>query len=221
MDHWRGYSCSTRSQRPLLCVDRRLWPVTHRLRFVAWLDYNISMRLFCYISVCMAFSLASPGCTSRSRAPIDIQLGMARDQAISALRTRDYCRGNIPVRNTETYDSCHRPGAHESESWIVVRYKKGYLHQLQRFERYANPTKATKRWHELVTARRERSGPPSQEARTRLLEVRGLPSGTVSRAAWFSQDSRVLVGVYRVRKGEDSEPDIVEELRFDVAAVGP
>ena len=146
---------------------------------------------------------------------MDIQLGLPRDQAISALRQRDYCRENIPVRNKERYDSCHRPGARTNESWIVARYEKGFLHLLQRFERYAKPELATQRWHDLVTSRTERDGQPSQEARERLLEIRGLPRGTISWAAWFTRDPGVLVGVYRLHQDGDKDPNIIEELRPD------
>lgn len=163
----------------------------------------------------LAISVASAACGAHATAPLDIHPGLTREQTISSLRARQYCRGNVPPRKTETYQQCRRPGVKIKTSWVVVDYDKDILSQLRRFERYADTSRVAKRWHDLVTMRTERDGPPSTSARERLLEIRGLPVGTVSWAAWYAADSSVLIGVYRLQRTGENDADIVEEIRLN------
>lgn len=168
-----------------------------------------------------AASIATAACAAKGQAPLNIHPGLSRDQAISSLRALRYCRGDIPMRMVETYYECDRPGARASASWVVVEYAKGVLVRLQRFERHAGSGRAAARWDDLVARRIEGAGPPSDAARARLYELRGVPAGAASWAAWFADDSRVLIGVYRLRRGAADDPDILEEILLDSGDTEP
>jgi hypothetical protein len=152
------------------------------------------------------------GCGAGAGVALDIAPGISRAETKDALSKYEYCRKAGPVRPSQTYETCSGPGVTYGHSWVVAEFDGDTLTQLQRWERFSDPERATDRWHELVTKRAEINGPPSDRVREKLRNMRGVPANAISWAAFASTDFSVVIGVYLLEAVDSDDPNILEEI---------
>jgi len=160
------------------------------------------------------------GCGGASATgPLNVRLGTERQTAVAELERRDYCRPAGPSLEVENYARCDSPGLQLGESWVVARYNEnGELDQLTRYERQPDERRATERWEALVAGGRQAFGRESKQARARLSELAEPPNGTVAWVAWFSADATTITALYLVRPSAQSEPNVVEVVRWAITS---
>jgi hypothetical protein len=166
--------------------------------------------------VVAAVAAAAGGCAAqRAEGPLLVPLGLSREDTARALRRYDFCAQVETARSEEVYPQCDRPGAGFGDAWVIAHYQGGKLARLQRFERWADDTRAAERWNQLVEKRGAKT-PVSSDARARIFERQRIPERTRSWVAF--QVEADLVGVYLLAPASPDDPSILEEILPDVAA---
>lgn len=156
-----------------------------------------------------AAALALTGCAAaRQSGPLDVRLGQSPAETGRALRSYDFCASEAGA-GRQIYPQCGRPGAAYGDAWVVVHYRGDRAVRIQRFERWADVDRATRRWSELVE-RRAALGPATDSARDRVFARQGLPERLKAWRAFERGDA--LVAVYLLDVTDASEPAILEEL---------
>ncbi len=154
--------------------------------------------------------LAMTGCAAqRAEGPLDVSLGLSRDETAHALRRYDFCAQVEPARDHEVYPQCDHPGAGYGQAWVIATYQGGRLARLQRFERWVDAARAAERWNHLVE-KRAATTPLSQDARDRIFARQQIPERTRTWAAFRAGEH--LVGVYLLTPATAEDPSILEEI---------
>jgi hypothetical protein len=160
--------------------------------------------------------LASCGGTS-AQTPLDVPVGLRRDQLRDELRRFEYCQKEEVVDHTEVFPRCKITGTELGESWVVAHYdESGRAVKVQRWERYAEEQRGLDRFNALIEKRSAQSGPPSDDAKAQLSAQQPLPEGTKTWVA-FTSGTSALVGVYLLDPSPPQNAMILEEL-VEVAA---
>jgi hypothetical protein len=160
--------------------------------------------------VMAAVAGAASGCAAqRAEGPLQISLGLSRDETARALRRYDFCPQLEAASADEVYPQCDRPGAGFGDAWVIAHYQGGKLARLQRFERWADDARATERWNQLIE-KRSATTPVSTDARARIFERQRIPERTKSWVAF--QVNADLVGVYLLTPAAPEDPAILEEI---------
>ena len=151
------------------------------------------------------------GCAHTAEGPLDVPLGLPRDQLAKELARYDYCPREAPQNpQHETFPRCENPGIDYRDSWVVVEYQDGRVSRVQRFERWDDDARATERWNQLVTARGKHGG-PSDAARAVVAAKHDLPPGTRSWQA-FESGQYTVVAVYLLTPRPPENASILEEI---------
>ncbi|MGE0868922.1 MAG: hypothetical protein AB7P03_10175 [Kofleriaceae bacterium] len=143
-------------------------------------------------------------------APLNIKLGVGRDQAASALRASQYCREPAPPSKLESYPRCERTGTEWGESWVTARYEGDTLVEVRRWERYTDDQRAVERWNQLV-ADRMKLDPKAADAVSELRRAGPLQTGTRSLKA-FRLDDNTVVGIYLLTPSPPEDASVLEAL---------
>lgn len=159
-------------------------------------------------------AVAAMGCAAqRAQGPLDVRLGLSPADTARAVKAYDFCRradaDADAEPDVEIFPQCGRPGVVYGDAWVVAHYQGGRVVRLQRFERWADPDRATTRWNQLIE-RRSAAGRPSRAAQDRLFARQGLPEGTKAWVAFEHGDQ--LIGLYLLTSSDPSSPSILEEL---------
>lgn len=166
--------------------------------------------VFAAMKVALALLLAACGGVT-AEAPLTIPLGTPRAQAVSQLRTHQFCRKDDPPEAVETYPRCDRPGTEWGESWVTARFDESdRLVELRRYERFSDENRAVQRWNDLVAAR-AKLNPESPDAIGALREKGLLEPGTKTMKA-FRVDGDTIVGVYLLTPQPPEEANILEAV---------
>ena len=163
--------------------------------------------------VSLVVAMVVSGCAAqRAQGPLDVHLGLTPAETARAVRAYDFCRqadGDAGDGSREIFPQCGRPGVVFGDAWVVAHYRAGRVIRLQRFERWADPARATARWNQLLE-RRARSGPASADARDEVFARQGIPEHT---EAWVAfARPRELIGLYLLATPDPTAPAILEEI---------
>lgn len=162
------------------------------------------------VAIVAAAAAAAAGCAAqRAEGPLQIALGLSREDTARALERYNFCPQVERAAADEVYPECDRPGAGFGDAWVIAHYEGGRLARLQRFERWADGARATERWNQLVE-KRAAATPVSADARARIFERQRIPEGTKSWVAF--EVAADLVGVYLLAPARAEDPSILEEI---------
>jgi hypothetical protein len=161
----------------------------------------------------LVLSVALVACGGAGDGPLGITLGIDRATVARKLERHAYCpRPAAAAAREQVFSQCEQVGTVDGQSWVWVRFDAERLVELRRWERYADDSGAAERWNALVTRYQERT-PETAEARAALRgELRLLPPGTRSWAA-FRVDDQVVVGLYLLDPSKGPEQaSVLEEF---------
>jgi hypothetical protein len=151
------------------------------------------------------------GCAHASEGPLDVPIGLPRDQLIGELRHYDYCAKDEGQPGTrETFPRCDNPGIDWRDSWVVVDYDNARAVRVQRYERWDDDARAVERWNQLVTARMKTT-PATEDARAEVTARHDLPPGTRSWQA-FRTGQYTVVAIYLLTPRPPENASILEEI---------
>jgi hypothetical protein len=150
------------------------------------------------------------GCAHAGEGPLDVPLGLPRDQVPAELHHFEYCAAAERTWGpTETFAHCDTPGLDWKDSWVVVEYAKDRAVRVARYERFDDDGRAVDRWNQLVNAR-ARKVAPTAEARAAVSSHHTLPPGTRSWQA-FPGDHTVTA-VYLLTPRPPDNASVLEEI---------
>jgi hypothetical protein len=143
--------------------------------------------------------------------PLNVQLGIPREEAKRALRAHAFCPDTTGRQKLEIYPRCERPGVEWGEAWVAARYDDAdMLVEVRRFERYSDDAVAVERWSQLVLARSQLS--PETPDALEALRARGpVEPGTRSVKA-FRIDPSTLAIVYLLTPTPPEEASVLEAI---------
>ena len=157
----------------------------------------------------LAFVFACGGATAEQ--PLKLQLGIPRDQALTELRSQQFCFSpDGPARQVETYPRCERAGTEWGEAWVTARYDAGLLVELKRYERYPDDDRAVERWNQLVEDRMKAS-PDAPDGGAELRARGPLEPGTRSVKA-FKVSPTTIVAVYLLTPSPPAQASVLEAI---------
>jgi hypothetical protein len=151
------------------------------------------------------------GCAHTAEGPLDVPLGLPRDQLVGELHRYDYCaKGDPPDGDQETFPRCDNPGIDWRDSWVTVKYDNGRAIGLERYERWDDDARAVERWNQLINAR-GKLVPASDAARAAVTARHDLPGGTRSWQA-FQTGQYTVVAIYLLTPRPPENASILEEV---------
>jgi len=143
--------------------------------------------------------------------PLNMQLGIPREQAVRELRAHAFCPGTTGRQKLEIYPRCERAGTEWGEAWVAARYDDGgTLVEVRRFERYTDDGVALERWNQLVAARAQLT-PETPDALAALRERGPLEPGTRSVKA-FRIDPSTIAVVYLLTPTPPEDANVLEAI---------
>ena len=159
----------------------------------------------------MILGVLLAACAHTAEGPLDVPLGLPRDQLVGELHRYDYCaKADQPDSDQETFPRCDNPGIDWRDSWVVVQYDGGRAVGLERYERWDDDNRAVERWNQLINAR-GKTTPPTDAARAAVSARHDLPSGTRSWQA-FQTGQYTVVAVYLLTPHPPENASILEEV---------
>lgn len=151
------------------------------------------------------------GCAHAAEGPLDVPLGLPRDQLVGELRHYDYCANAEGQPGAhETFPRCDNPGIDWRDSWVVVDYDAARAIHVKRYERWDDDARAVERWNQLVTARMKLT-PATDAARAEVTARHDLPPGTRSWQA-FQTGQYTVVAIYLLTPRPPENASILEEI---------
>lgn len=161
------------------------------------------------VAIVAAATVAAGCAAQRAEGPLQISLGLSRAETARALQRYNFCPQVERAAADEVYPECDRPGTGFGDAWVIAHYEGGRLARLQRFERWADGTRAAERWNQLIE-KRAAATPVSAAARAKIFERQRIPEGTRSWVAF--EVAADLVGVYLLEPARAQDPSILEEI---------
>ena len=150
------------------------------------------------------------GCAHGVDPPLEVPLGLPRDQVPAELRRFEFCpAAERSWGPAETFPHCDGPRPDWKDSWVVVEYTNDHASRVQRFERFDDDARAIDRWNQLVNARAKKAA-PTAEARAAVTAHHDLPPGTRSWQA-FPGDHTVTA-VYLLTPRPPDNASVLEEI---------
>jgi len=161
--------------------------------------------------LCAAVLIAACGGPSAER-PLDVTVGVSRDELIRELRSFEYCQHDQAVHESETFPRCEVTGVEFGQSWVVAHYDEGgRVTKVQRWERYPEDQRGVERFNALVEQRTKANGPSTEEAKKLIVARQELPAGTRTWVA-FRRGETTLVGVYLLQPSAPENATVLEEI---------
>jgi hypothetical protein len=162
------------------------------------------------VRVAAGVLLVIAGCVRAADGPLDVPLGLPRDQVPAELRRFEYCAAAERTWGpTERFAHCDTPGADWAESWVVVEYTGDHASRVARYERFDDDARAVDRWNQLVNARAKKAA-PTAEARATVTAVHTLPPGTRSWQAFVGDHT--VTAVYLLTPRPPDNASVLEEI---------